>query len=162
MSWNVIQSHAQSCNVCKVSRQVESHTCSVNFTLLSLCFTAVQFFQVFGEKWLSTTGGLWNSYWCFYLISSEMIFIHRTLHKFSFLQYPFCSIDEHKGAWSKESDWGYLMLTIGSSQYSGSPFISENLYPPWRSSQFPLLINLPWNDLAGGNAWPLVYLFKDV
>ena len=32
------------------------------------------------------------------------------------------------------------MLMIGSSQSSGSPFISIDLYPPCRSSQLPLLI----------------------
>ena len=40
-----MQSHAMSCHVCKVSRQVESHTCLVNFTLLLRRFTCIQAFS---------------------------------------------------------------------------------------------------------------------
>ena len=159
MQCNVMQSHAMSCKVCKVSRDVESHTCSVNFTLLSRCFACIQAFQAVGEKWLSITGGLRNSNWSVYLFMlflPEAIFICRTLQKSNFLQNWFCSFDKHEGVWSNDSDWHILVLTIESSQSSGSPFVSDNLYPLCRSSLLQLLINLPWNDMAGRNAWPMV------
>ena len=64
MSGMFMQSHAKSCNVCKVSRQVESYTCSVNFSLRSQRFACIQvkwlersgWREVVGEKWLSTCG----------------------------------------------------------------------------------------------------------
>ena len=44
-SCKVMQSHVKSYKVCKVSRQVKSRTCSVNFTLLSQRFTCIQAFS---------------------------------------------------------------------------------------------------------------------
>ena len=46
MSCKVMQCHAKSCNVCKcLSRQVESHICLVNFTLLLWHFACIQAFS---------------------------------------------------------------------------------------------------------------------
>ena len=50
------QSHAKSCNVCKSSRQVESHTCSVNFTLLWRHFNCIHAFSGDWRVVVSTTG----------------------------------------------------------------------------------------------------------
>ena len=155
-SCNVMQGHAKSC-------KVESHTSLVNFTLLSQRFTCIQAFS-----------GGWREVVVYHRCSPELrlVFLCCFSRKQSlfvghfkdpiFSNISFAQLVKREGAWSKDSDWGHLVLTIGSPQSSGSPFVSDDLCLACRSSRLPLLINLPLSHLAGRNAWPLVYLFDNV
>ena len=139
-SCKVIQHYTRSCNVMQShARSRHTTSCKVSHTpawlaLLSCRNVSPVFrlFQAVRERWLSTTGGLWNLSWsllcCFFRIQS--LFAEH-FKKSNFLQ--FHSIKERDGAWSTDSDWGHLVLTIGLSQSSGSLFVSNNLCLPCRS-----------------------------
>ena len=157
---HAMQSHAKSCKIMQCMQVKQAGWVT---HLLGQFYSPVATFHLYSGlfRWLERNGCLPPAVseiqiGVFMLFLPETIFIHMTLQKSNFLQYRFCSIDEHKGACSKESDWGHLVLTIGLSQSSGSPFVFNNLYAPRRSCQLPLLINLPWNNPAGINAQPLI------
>ena len=173
MECMVMQCHARSCNVkrghassCIVmqnhARSRHATSCMVShtptwLTLLS-CHVVLPLFRLFqaiGERGLSTTGGLRNLCWSLFMFLLPETILIRWTRKSNFLQFRW--IKEREGAWSIYSDWGHLVLMIGLSRSSGSLLVSDNLCVPCRSSHLPLLINLSSSDLAGRNAWPLVY-----
>ena len=130
-SCKVVQHHARSCKV----MQGKSHTSLVNFTLLSRHFTC---FQAFSDCWRKVVVyHRWSL--VFKLVFLCCFFWKKSLFTGHF-QNPipssvsFVQLGNVKGAQSKDSDQGHLVLMIGLSQSSGSLFISDNLRLPCGSS----------------------------